>query len=112
MPSSQVRLIVAGRGEGKTTRLTEWALEDPDRILVVADGIRAERVIKGFGLSRRQVLTLFDIQKHINQGKGSMTNAVAIDDLDEYLKRMVWPFDLQLVAMTGTHVGPHKQQVL
>ncbi len=93
--------ITGGRDSGKTDAAVRWLLEEPEnRVILVTSKQRARGIRSRYGLSETQVMSA--------QGKLSPPHAlkgrsvhVAIDDLDDFLRRAFQPFNVELVTSAG-----------
>ena len=98
-------LLNKPRGWGKTEAIVRWAHENPEGIIVVMDVQRGrylcQRYLSTYGdsIGEHRVVTYEEVRdgQHRGLGRGS----VAIDDVDDLLRRFVGPGkDIELV--TGT----------
>lgn len=78
-----MKVVQTKRNKGKTTKMVELLLENPDAILLVANELAAERVIAEYGIpnGKKRVFSWRNYPK-----TAIRDNAILIDNADLYLQ--------------------------
>lgn len=85
-----ITYIIGGHGSGKTYAAVHWLLEKPDeRVILTTSKLRAREICQQYGLTTDQVISAQGKLKvpHILTSVRHAEKELAIDDLDEFLRR-------------------------
>jgi hypothetical protein len=102
-----IKVMVRDRREGKTTALVKWlseATDKGDRILIVVNYITKTRLFVDYPpLKELKAVFTFD---EVKDGylRGRRIEAIAIDDVDLLLQRLIGPHIIECVTMYGERV--------
>jgi hypothetical protein len=95
-----MRFLIAGRQEGKTTKILGWFLETPERKLIVHSEQEAKRLRELVPEDRERDIVAIWAWREARLGRQVRQYEVAVDNLDLVLQGLLH-HDVSLVAATG-----------